>query len=406
MMPTFHYRVLNKDNEVQTGVLEAADLPTATAELHGRGWRPLELSSGGKTLAMRLNEPVNFLGKPNERDVFSFLRDLARLLKAGLSMDDALRLLIGTHDKELFVRNLEDIRERVRRGESLGRALAEHKHLFSVQVIASVQAGETSGTLPEALDAIAGAMDRSLSFKERLRSALIYPAILMAMVCMTFVLVMTFVLPQFAPVFVGNEDKLPWVTRFVLALSSFFSEYLWIFSILLVTFIAWVVWVIYTPGVKADILRRLSGLPAIRSWMLTPDIIRFVRTLGVCTHSGLALDKSIAMAIEAIKVPHLGDDLRQTRVLVRRGELLSVALAKLGWMPSLVLQFARVGEQSGNLGAMLEEAASITGQDFEAKLEKGLALLSPVLTLIMGGLVALLVGSVLLGIMSINNVAL
>jgi len=406
MMPTYHFRVLNKDNEIQTGALEAADVATASAELHRRGWLPLELTSGHKTLAMRLNEPVNLFGQPNERDVFGFLRDLARLLRAGLSMDDAMRLMIGTHDKELFVRVLEDMRERVRRGEGLAVSMAEHKHLFPAQVIAAVQAGELSGTLPDALDTIAAAMERALSYKDRLRSALVYPAILMLMVVATFVLVMTFVMPQFAPVFQGNEDKLPWVTRFVMALADGFSTYLWLIVGVVVAVLLWLVWVAHHPVLKLKALRYACGLSVARSWMVTPDVIRFCRILGVCISSGLALDKAFAMAIDAVKIPHIGTDLAQARAMVRRGEFLSVALAKMGWFPALVLQFARVGEQSGNLGAMLEEASTIVAQDYEARLEKALGLLSPLLTLVMGGMVALLVGSVLLGIMSINNVAL
>jgi general secretion pathway protein F len=405
-MPTYYFRVLNKEQEVQTGALEALDLPSATAELHSRGWRPLEVSTGHKTLAMRLNEPVNLFGKPGERDVHGFLRDMARLLRAGLSIDAAMRLIIATTEKELFMRVLEDMRERVRRGEALAASMAEHKHLFSIQVIASVQAGEHSGTLPDALETIAAAMERALSYQDRLRSALVYPAILMMMVCATFVLVMTFVLPQFAPIFNGNEAALPWVTRFVMGLAEVFSRYMWLIAGALLLLLVWVVWAAHNQAMKLRFLRRACNMPGLRRWLITPDVIRFVRTLGVCVRSGLALDKSIAMAIEAVRIPHLGDDLVQTRATVRRGELLSVSLTRLGWMPPLVLQFARVGEQSGNLGPMLEEASTIVAQDYEARLEKALGLLSPLLTLVMGGMVALLVGSVLLGIMSINNVAL
>lgn len=405
-MPQFHYRVLNKDNEVQTGILDAPDRPTATEQLHKRGWVPLELNVGGKTLSMRLNEPVNLFGQPNQRDVCAFLRDLARLLRAGLAMDDALRLMISTHEKELFVRLLEDLRERIRRGEGLAAAMSEHKHLFSVQEIAAVQAGELSGTLAEALDTIAASMDRALSFQERLRGALIYPSILMVMVAATFVLVMTFVLPQFEPVFEGNEDKLPMLTKIVMAMGDFFSAYGWVAGLVLLGFLLWVVWVMHNPTMKLIALRQLCNVPGVRRWLITPDLIRVVRTLGVCTRSGLALDKSIAMAIEAVKIPHLGDDLARARTMVRRGELLSVSLAKLGWIPPVALQFARVGEQSGNLGAMLDESATIVAQDYEERLERALAILSPFLTLVMGGMVAMLVGSVLLGIMSINDVAL
>jgi len=404
-MPSYYYRVLDKEGEVQTGVMEASDVAGASAELYRRGTVPLEISLGKKTLAMRLNEPVTIFSRPGQREVFAFLRDLSRLLRAGLAIDDSFKLLFDMQEKELFLRVLEDMREKLRRGEGLASAMAEHKDVFPVQVVASVHAGELSGTLPETLESLASSMEKALSFKDRLRSAMIYPAILMMMVAGTFVLVMTFVLPQFAPLFEGNEDKLPAVTRFVMSMAGGFRDYLWLVMLVVAGLLGGGLWVKFDVKAKAAVLRRASKLPVLKDWLLTPDVIRFVRTLGVCSKSGIALDKAIAMAIESVNMPHIGEDLSQVRVMVRRGDLLSVALKSLGWFSPLALQFTRVGEQSGNLGHMLEEAAIIMVQDFEARLEKALEILSPVLTLVMGGIVALLLGSVLLGIMSINDVA-
>lgn len=405
-MSAFHYRVLDRDGEVQTGQLDAFDVATATAELRRRGFTPVEIALGRKTLGMRLNEPVQIFGKPNQRDLFAFLRDLARLLIAGLSLDDALRLQTAMQDKDQFRRILDDVREQVRRGESLASGFMRHKDLFSVQVIASVQAGETSGTLPDALVTIAETMERSLSFRERLRSALIYPAILMIMVVATFILVMTFVLPQFGPLFDGKEEALPWVTRFVMSLADVFSAYWWLGIGLFLGAVMWLIWASHNSDLNKRLWEISARLPGFANWVLTPTIVRFVRTLGVCCKSGLALDKAIAMAIDTIKIPHVEKELLQVKARVRRGELLSGAVKNVAWFPPLTLQFIRVGEQSGNLGEMLSEAASIMAQDYEAKLEKSLEVFSPVLTLVMGGVVALLVGSVLLGIMSINDVAL
>lgn len=405
-MAEFFYRALDRNDETRTGVLDAANVAAATAELHKRGLTPVEVNGGKKTLAMRLNEPVELFSAAKPRDVFSFLRDLARLLRAGLSIDDAMKLLLDMQEKERLKQVIVDLRERLRRGETLAASLSEHKDLFSVQIIAAVQAGELSGTLPNSLEAVADAMDKSLSFQERLRSALIYPTILLFMVAGTFALVMTFVLPQFAPLFEGNEDRLPVVTVFVMALADFIERNGWILLSGMLGGLVLFLWLLRDEYFKANLIAKASKIPFLRHWLLTPEVIRFTRTLGVCSKSGISLDKAIAMAIEAVKMQHVRDELARARGQVRRGELLSVALANLGWFPSLALQFTRVGEQSGNLGVMLEEASTIMGQDFETRMEGGLAILSPLLTLVMGGIVALLIGSVLLGIMSINDVAL
>ncbi len=405
-MASFHYRVLDTNGEVQTGMLDALDSASASAELHRRGWVPIELSVGAKTLSMRLNEPVQLFGQPNDRDIFSFLRDLARLLKAGLALDDGLKLLVGMQSKDIFVRILEDVHTEIRRGESLAAALSRHKDYFSIQVIASIQAGESAGKLAAALDTVATTMERSLSFRERLRSALIYPAILMIMVAATFVLVITFVIPQFGPLFEGNEDKLPGVTQFVMGLAGVFTEYWLIISVFFAGLVMWGVAVWHNPRLRGVVLENICKLPYMQAWILMPAIVRFTRTLGVCVQSGLALDKAIAMAVDTVKIAHVEVELARVRVMVRRGELLSGAIKNIVWFPALTVQFVKVGEQSGNLGDMLTESATILSQDYESRLEKALEVFSPVMTIVMGGIVALLVGSVLLGIMSINDVAL
>lgn len=405
-MATFYYRVLDADGEQQTGSLEADSMAHASAELRNRGWVPVEMSQSVKTLSMRLNEPVQLFDKPGERDVAKFLRDLARLLKAGLALDDALRLLVDMQDKDLFARIVDDVREQIRRGEGLAASLSRHKQVFSVQVIASVQAGEGTGQLPEALNTIADTMEKSLSFRDRLRSALIYPTILMVVVAATFVLVVSFVIPQFAPLFEGNEDKLPWATRFVMGLADIFSNYGVIMGIALVGLITWFVIVWHNFRLRSQLIETACKIRVVRMWLLMPVTVRFTRTLGVCLQSGMALDKALAMSIDTVRLPHVEVELNRVRALVRRGELLSAAMRPLNWIPSLTLQFVKVGEQSGNMGEMLSESAMLLSQDYEAKLEKSLALFSPIVTLVMGGVVALLVGAVLLGIMSINNVAL
>lgn len=404
-MAEFSYRVLDKEGQIQTGTLDAPDKAAASAELFRAGFTPLDLSSEGPTLAMRLNEPVTFFDRPSARDIQAFLRDLGRLLRAGLSVDDALRLLQNMQTRELLSRAVEKIRDKVRQGESLASALDAQKKYFNVQIIASVQVGEHSGTLPEALETLANGMDQALSFKERVRSALIYPAILMAMVTATFILVITFVLPQFAPLFNGNEDKLPWATKFVMGLGDLFLTQWYVLALIFGAITASVILIATNDQRRGRFLEKLCVLPGMKSWLLTPDLVRFVRTLGVCTRSGVALDGALAMSIDAVKLPHVAEDLLAVRAAVRRGTMLSQAFQGVTWIPPLVLQFAKVGEQSGRLGPMLDEAAGIVAKDYETKLEKALEILSPVLTLVMGGIVALLVGSVLLGIMSINDVA-
>lgn len=405
-MKEFSYRSINAAGETQTGTIQAFNAAEATADLHSRGLTPIEVSAKGRTLSILLNSDLTYFVKPKERDIFGFLRDLGRLLTAGLSLVDALKLQIDMRKRSRFTDVLTDVRGSIKKGDSLASAMATHSEIFSVSVTAAIHAGENSGTLAETLDTISSSMEQTIAFKEKLRGALIYPAFLCTMVIATFILVMTFVLPQFAPLFVGNEDKLPWATRFVMGIGGIFQQYGGVMLVVFLLLIAFGFWVIKDVQKKSSLLKWLCGISPIARFIETPDLVRFLRTLGVCCQSGMVLDGAFVMAIQSSHVPHMADDFKRARVDVRHGHMLSKAFQKLSYMPALAIQFVMVGEQSGNLGMMLEEAAGILGQDFEVRLEKGLEIMSPILTVLMGGIVALLLGSVLLGIMSISDVAL
>lgn len=406
MKQEYSYRALGEDGTVETGKVWAIDIANATAEVYAKGIRPVEISKGKPTWRMRLNEPVTFFEKPNNREIQRFLRDLARLLDSGLALDVALQLLLDMQGNKYFEKLIFEMKERVRQGAALHEVLAKYPDFFPVQICAAIQAGENAGELVETLHVLSSSLDKALTFKERLRAALIYPAILTLMVVATFVLVVGFVLPQFKPIFVGNEERLPGLTRGVMWLGDFLTAYGGVFSLFLISLIFLAVVFLKDPVRRVSWYRFWTQFRLFHPWMITPNLLRFIRTLGICSKSGLPLDKALALAIETVNLPHLSNDLAQLRNEIRRGSLLSTAFEARSWLPALVLQFSRVGEETGELGEMLVEAAGILSDEYEAKLEKALTVLSPVLTLVMGAIVALLVGSVLMGIMSVNNVAI
>jgi general secretion pathway protein F len=405
-MTVFAYRSLDTKGDITSGEIEALDIGVACEELRRQGLTPIKVSENGPTFLMRLQEPVTFFSKPKKRDIQAFLRDVARLLTSGLSVDHALELVGESQTNTIFADTISCLRTDIRKGESLAASLGKYPELFPVEITASIQAAELSATLPDTLETLSSSMDRALSFKERLKSALIYPALLFVMVVLTVILVVTTVLPQFAPFFEGNEDKLPIVTKLMMGFHDFLVVNGTSFVSLLVIAVFGAFVALQDIRIKTVFVRILGRTPSIKNWVITPNLISFCRTLGVCYQSGIALDKAFIMALDTVRAEHLRTDLLDVKKAVRRGEALSKGLSRLDWFPNMVLQFVRVGEQSGRMGHMLEEVASLIEQDFETRTEKTLEIISPLLTLLMGGIVALLVASVLLGIMSINDVSL
>jgi general secretion pathway protein F len=405
-MPEFSYRAVDQMGETTTGQLEAVSLAVASASLHRQGLRAIDIVEGKPTLWMRLNDDFTFFDRANETDIASFFKDLAQLMNAGMAIDQALNLQADMLQSGRFQKHLEQICEKVRRGASLSTAMSEEDGLFPVYILAAVNASENTGTLAQTLSSIAANMERAIEFRGKLKSALIYPSILLLMVMGTVALVITFVVPQFGPLFEGKEDQLPALTQFTMGLGTYVSEN-WQLVATGLTVLCVLTFAAYQhEESRSSIIKTLCKIPVIGYFLQTPDFIRFSRTLGVSTKNGLALDKALTMAIEAVDQIHMSKDLVTVEQKIRSGQALSEAFSTVPWMPILLIQFTKVGEHSGQLGSMLEEASNIISSDFEQKLERSLEIISPLLTLIMGGVVALLVGSVLLGIMSISNVAL
>lgn len=401
-MPRFSHRSLDAAGKTVSGQISATSLMAATEQLVAEGLTPVNVTEGSADIWMKLNAPVAFWGRPGKRHVYEFTRDLARLTRSGLPLEPALALTAQTTENKIFSHIIADILKRIRKGESLAASLAAESDYFQPFYVAAVHAGEVAGQLPQALEHLEQMIGRQLEFSSRIRSALIYPSILLFMVSITLILVVTVVLPQFAPLFEGAEDKLPRITQFVMAFGSMARDY---GLFLVVGLLAIGVYVLNSPSMR----QRLAAL-AIRSRLgqklLVPlDVVRAFRTLGGAVDGGVQLDAALPMAAATARNSMIRTDLMSLVSEVRKGALLSTELQAKDWASPVLLQMVRVGEDTGSLGIMLQEASQLMEENYRTSLERFMGLLSPLLTLTMGVVVAVLIGAVLMGMMSVNDIA-
>ena len=404
-MSEFSHRSFDASGKVVSGQLDAISQAAATEQLLSQGLTPIEVVAGKAGILMRLNIPLDALQKPGKRDIYGFTRDLARMTRSGLPLERALALANEVAPNKQFARQVEDIQKGVRKGNSFAAALAEQKQLFPPHYVAAIHAGEMSGKLPAALEQLEQMFSRQLAFAERLRSALIYPTVLLLMVCITMVLVVTVVLPQFAPLFEGAEDRLPWLTQAVLAFGELFRQLgLFVLIALLVGAVV-IKQQLKKPAVQKRFGNWLLRNKLMQKLVVPVDIIRVVRTLGGAMQGGVKLDTALPMAASTAHNSAIRQSLADMVDGVRKGQFFSSQLDNAVWTTPLLLQMVRVGEETGRLGEMLQNAAQLMEDDYHTTLERFLGLLSPLLTLLMGAMVAVLVGAVLVGMMSINDVA-
>ena len=394
-MPLFSYKALDTEGQVLAGEMEAASAAEVAARLQEQGHLPVEAVPAGQGSGST-NWRTLFKPKPlaGERLV-QFTRQLATLLGAGQPLDRALTILLELPEEEASRRIVADMREAVRGGASLSAALERQHGTFAPLYVNMVRAGEAGGALAETLSRLADYLERSAALKARVINALVYPAILLVMVGLALLFLLGYVVPQFAQMYESLDAELPLFTRAVIGLGMFVRE--WWIVLLVVPFLA-LLW-----------LDRRSRDPAFRErldgWLLRRRFFgplvakvetgRLARTLGTLVRNGVPLMSALGIARKVMGNRVLAADVEAATEQVRNGVPLSTALGQGGHFPRLALQMIQVGEESGELDAMLTRAAETFEHQTSLALDRMLAALVPIVTVVLAGVVGIVVMAVL-----------
>jgi general secretion pathway protein F len=407
---SFQYRAVDGEGTVRHGQMTCSSQGIVLDALHRQGWTPIEIAiaSRRETKASWSWNWRGLLKEPTQaspRDLLILIQSLAVLLGAGLAIDRALQINAAMSGNPAARRLNDSLLKSVRSGHTLSAAFVASGQKLPHFARSMIEAGEIGGVLHQTLSRIAELSERQLEIKERVRSALVYPAMLAAVVLLTLVLLMTFVLPRFEVLFAESEQTLPWSTMAVLATGRFVGNYWWgLAGGLCAIAGGFYRWLCASAGRRRFDAWTLGtrvtfGLP------LALNTARFLRTLSTLCQNGAPLPAALRIARGTLTNRCLHDSLAGIIDAVQSGSTFSQALAKTNLFPAVAVQLARVGEESGQLETLLLSCAKVLEEDSQRKLERLLALLVPALTIGMGVIVAALIGSVLIGLLSINDLA-
>jgi len=404
-MPRFEYSALSAAGDVVRGELEATNAAAAIARLHDQALLPIEaIEKRAESLgrvALRLWPARGLPG----RELALASQQFARLLKAGLPLDRALEILASLAAKQAVARVLQDTLKRVQDGASLAEAMEAQGPAFPRSYVSMVRAGETGGALQGVLARLAEFLVRSDAMQQKVVSALIYPAILIVVATGSISTVLTVVLPQFEPFFREAGARLPTTTRMVMLVGDIAREDGWLMLLgLLGLVIAWQ-FLMRRPDIAMLRDRAVLGVPLLGDLVTKFEVGRFTRTLGVLLANGVAAPSALALGGAIVRNRALGAAVGIVSGRFKEGEGLSGPLTRTGRFPPLTTQLIRIGEETGRLEEMLEEVAEIYDQDVQRTLERLLAVLVPGLTVVMGLIVAVIVASIMLAMISIDNLA-
>ncbi|MFC2590099.1 MAG: type II secretion system F family protein [Ottowia sp.] len=404
-MPEFLWRAAHADGQAAEGRTEAAAEADVLRQLRERGLTPIRVQPAGQAegAALAGPRPRAARGPVKPADVLSLTSELAIMLRAGLALDAALRVLIDMSHKPSVRAMLEKVLEDVKGGAPFSRALAAHQAHFGDFYINMIRSGEVSGQMPQVLDRLAGHMQRLRALRESVVSATLYPAILLGVAVLSLVGMLGFVVPQFEKLFKDMGDALPMPTRVVMLLGQGFRHYGLALG-LGAAALGWLAWRwLRTPAGRQWWQARLIALPVLGPIVRKYQLTLFARSLGTLLDNGVPLLAALHISVETVTHQALRQALAKMAPLVKEGSRIVPAMRATGVFEPLAINLVRVGEETGRVGAMMNELAAILDRDVETGIKRGLTLLEPALILVLGLLIAAIIVSILLGIISVND---
>lgn len=400
-MALFEYKAIAPSGETVSGTMEALSVDLVVLKLQEAGNIPLHArESGGSFSLSSLNLKRRGM---NSREVGQFTQQLSTLLGAGLPLDRSLQVLMELSENERVRRTVSEIRDRVREGGSLSDALEDQHGAFNRLFINMVRAGEIGGTLDVTLLRLTDYLERSRDLKDSVVSALIYPAILLLLAAGSLILLLVYVIPQFTPIFEELGGDLPRITKIVLGVGSILQNFWW--ALILLGFL--LVWQV--RRILADQEKRFSWDGRVLALRWVGDLVakletaRLTRTLGTLLSNGVPLLSALSIARNVISNTVLRKQVNDAAREVKTGGGLATNLAKGGIFPRLALQMMSVGEETGQLDAMLMKVSDTYDMEVRNTIDRLLAIFTPVVTMLLAVMIGTIVMSVLLAILSIND---
>lgn len=406
-MHFFQYRSITPDGVIHRGRLQTPDRASAVRNLQDKGHTLLELAASNqpKSWLHFLTRDIGYPKKVSPGKIAEIIGRLATLLEADVTLEAALELLSGSHLSGRTKQLVDDVLDRLRAGASLSDAMAASNGAFSRAIIAMVRAGEAGGTLAPTLRQLGTHLSRQEAVRQSVRSALIYPAVLLITAAGSVLLVLTVVLPELEPVIIESGVTPPLLARLAFLASSLLRQF-WM-TCLLVLFLAGLFArrVLADPALKMQWHSILLKMPVLGPALRCSDTGRFARTLGGLVRGGVPLPTALSLAQPVIVNRVLAGAVAKVATGVREGGGLSGPLSRTGAMPDLAIQMVRLGEATGRLGSTLLQLAEICEEDNKRTLDRSLVLMVPILTILLGILVAGIIGAVMMTVLSMNDLA-
>lgn len=402
-MNNFYFKAVASNGQLRTGTIHADNERWVAQELRRQGLTPVYVGSKPKK-SFELKIPV-FAGN-KRKDVLFFTQELSTLLNAGIPVDRALSITSELSERPSFRLLVQDILRILKGGKSLAESLGSHPEHFSDLYINMVRAGEASGSLSVVFERLSEFERTRDDLRGYIMSAMAYPSLLVLVGIGSILVLMNFVVPRFASVFESSRIEMPLPTKILLNGSHLLQQYGWIGIIATVLLVIGLYSYVRTPGGRLwwDTLRL--KIPVLGDALRKAETARFARAMGTLVSNSVPLVQSLAIAGATLNNKRIANSLDAVALGVKRGEGIATPLRRAGQFPPLAGHLLAVGEETGRLDAMFVRMADIYDADTRTSIRRFTSLFEPIVILIMGLIVGTLILSLLMAIVSMNDVAI
>ena len=381
-----------------TGEIETETERSAIAEVEKMGYLPIKVEEVSKYQSVNVSKIKGI----SSRDINTFTRQLASLIKSKVQLVKALEILSRETQHVKLKDIIADLRDEVRDGRQLSEALGKYPKYFSRIYVNMVASGERGGLLENILLRLVDFADKEEEIKSKIRAALAYPLLMLAMGALTVFVMITFVMPKLIKLFSDMKQTLPLATRLLISISNFAGKY-WYWVILLIGLFIFAFKKLRFIEKKIIPLEKIKlRLPLLGRYILMREIARFCRTLGMLISNGIPIRDAISATVPTLGSKALEEDLKILSKDVTSGVSVAKSLSKIPFFPGFVISLIGVGEEAGRLDEAFLEVAATYERQLDERIKVMSSLIEPVLILSIGLVVGFIVVSMLLPIFQIS----
>ena len=398
-MPIFAYTAIDQSGRTIKSSMEAESEGVVMSRLRDQMMHCTEI----KRATNRSKAANAAKGKIKPKSLVIFSRQFATMVDAGIPILRCLDILVGQTKDAALRYALDQITADVKSGMALNESMVKHPKVFSKLYVNMIRAAELGGILDLILDRLAGFLEYELEIKSKIKSAMMYPVLVLVFSQIMLFALFTFVLPKFKEIFSGMNMEMPVITKTLFQMGDFMQAYWWAIILAGVGFVFGIKWWGRTPAGRYKLDYLKLRLPIVGELALKMSVARFARTFGTLINSGVPMMRSLEIVGETLNNKVLSQAIENTRNSIREGNKLSLPLTQSQLFPSLVTTMIDVGEESGRLSEMLVKVGDFYDSEVEAVVKGLTSMIEPLLIIFLGGVVGFIAMSIMIPIFSMVN---